>query len=55
MPIEIREVVIKAQVEKKATPSSAGISDAQLVALKASLMAELLEQLEEKMWKMDKR
>ncbi|MEL6863532.1 MAG: DUF5908 family protein [Bacteroidota bacterium] len=53
MPIEIREVVVKAQLEKtRSTPQqSTAVSEDQIRELKEEILSELLEKMEEKLWK----
>lgn len=51
MPIEIREIVIKAQLEKD-TPHAkdhSAVSEQQLWEMKQEIMADLLEKMEEKL------
>ena len=53
MPIEIREVVIKAQLEKRSSSDSntSQLTEEQLHEFKEAIISEVLEKMEEKMWK----
>jgi len=57
MPIEIREVVIKAQLEKKLfdTGDQQNFSEEKILQLKEEIIAEMMEKMEEKLWSMPKR
>ncbi len=52
MPIEIREVVIKANLEKSFShkDSDEVVKEEQIRDLKEQIMAELMEQITEKLW-----
>ena len=57
MPIEIREVVIKAQLEKKSSSdnNTSQLTEEQLYEFREAIISEVLEKMEEKMWKKFKR
>lgn len=57
MPIEIREVLIKAQLEKKEYRSTEEqtISPDMIRDLKEEIMDDLLEKIEDRLWKKLKR
>ena len=53
MPIEIREVVIKAQLERSVHNPMAqqqNLNEERILELKEEILSELLEKLEEKLW-----
>ncbi|QWT40679.1 DUF5908 family protein [Dickeya dadantii] len=46
MPVEIRELVIKTDIQSQNTPAAAELDAAQLQALKQHIVQECLRQLE---------
>ena len=54
MPIEIREVVIKAKLEKNFLSQSqeGGMSEEKIQQIKAEILEDLLEKMEEKFWRL---
>lgn len=57
MPIEIREVVIKAQLEKSFSEDEKkyNLSDENLDEVKEKIVAEVLEKIMDKLWKIIER
>lgn len=53
MPIEIREVVIKAQLERKpfGQNNQGDLSEEKILQIKEEIMSAMMEKIEEKLWR----